>query len=124
MTAHTLTARFGSGKSVRRVEDDDLLTGRDRFADNFSLPGQCHLAFVRSPHAHARILSIDASSAKAMEGVVAIVTGAELAQAGVKPLVQSADFKRANGQPTAAPPQHAMAIDTARFAGEIVAAVG
>jgi carbon-monoxide dehydrogenase large subunit len=78
---------------------------------------------VRSPHCAREDLLIDASSAKAMDGVVAIVTGAELAQAGVKPLVQSADFKRADGQPTAAPPQHAMAIDTARFAGEIVAAV-
>jgi carbon-monoxide dehydrogenase large subunit len=123
MTAHSITARFGSGKSVRRVEDDDLLSGRDRFADNFSLPGQGYLAFVRSPHAHAKIVAVDASSAQAMPGVVAIVTGADLAQAGVKPLVQSADFKRANGQPTAAPPQHAIAIDTARFVGEIVAAV-
>ena len=42
-----MTPRFGSGHAVRRVEDDDLLTGRDRFADNFSLPGQAHLAFVR-----------------------------------------------------------------------------
>jgi carbon-monoxide dehydrogenase large subunit len=105
------------------VEDDDLLTGRDRFADNFSLPGQAYLAFVRSPHAHARIVSIDASSARAMPGVVQIVTGAELAAAGVKPLVQSADFKRADGSPTAAPPQVAMAVDTVRFVGEIVAAV-
>ena len=123
MSAHSLAPRFGSGKSVRRVEDDDLLAGRDRFADNFSLSGQHHLAFVRSPHAHAKIVSVDVSPAKAMPGVVAVVTGAELAQAGVKPLVQSADFKRANGQPTAAPPQHAMAIDTVRFVGEIVAAV-
>jgi carbon-monoxide dehydrogenase large subunit len=123
MSAHSMTARFGSGHAVRRVEDDDLLTGRDRFADNFSLPGQAYLAFVRSPHAHARIVSIDAAAAKAMPGVVLIVTGAELAAAGVKPLVQSADFKRANGEPTAAPPQVAMAVDTVRFVGEIVAAV-
>ena len=98
MTAHTHSTRFGSGKSVRRVEDDALLTGRDRFADNFSLPGQGHLAFVRSPHAHATIASIDTSAAKTMPGVVAVITGADLAQAGVKPLVQSADFKRANGE--------------------------
>ncbi|MFO1304078.1 MAG: xanthine dehydrogenase family protein molybdopterin-binding subunit [Burkholderiales bacterium] len=123
MTAHTQTTRFGSGKAVRRVEDAELLTGRDRFADNFSLPGQGCLAFLRSPHAHARIVSIDAAAARAMPGVAAIVTGATLAQAGVKPLVQSADFKRANGEPTAAPPQYAMATDTVRFVGEIVAAV-
>ena len=123
MTAHTQNARFGSGKSVRRVEDTELLTGRDRFADNFSLPGQGYLAFLRSPHAHAKIVAIDATAARGMPGVTAVVTGAELAHAGVKPLVQSADFKRANGEPTAAPPQHAMAIDRVRFVGEIVAAV-
>jgi hypothetical protein len=50
-TAHSQPARFGSGKSVRRVEDDALLTGRDQFADNFSLPRQTHLVLVRSPHA-------------------------------------------------------------------------
>jgi carbon-monoxide dehydrogenase large subunit len=123
MTAHSHSARFGSGKSVRRVEDESLLTGRDQFADNFSLPGQGYLVFARSPHAHARIAALDTAAAKAMPGVVAVVTGAELAKAGVKPLLQSADFKRANGAPTAAPPQHALAVDTVRFVGEAVAAV-
>ena len=58
-----------------------------------------------------------------MPGVVAIVTGADLVAAGVKPLVQSADFKRADGSKTAAPPQHALAVDTVRFVGEAVAAI-
>ncbi len=123
MTTHANNARYGSGKSVRRVEDEALLTGRDRFADNVCLPDQAYLVFVRSPHAHAKLASIDTSAAKAMPGVLAVITGADLAQAGVKPLVQSADFKRPDGSPTAAPPQHAMAIDTARYVGEIVAAV-
>ena len=123
MTAHAHSARFGSGKSVRRVEDVDLMTGRDRFADNFSLPGQGYLAFLRSPHAHAKIAAIDAAAAKSMPGVVAVVTGADLVHAGVRPLVQSADFKRPGGKPTAGPPQHALAVDAVRFAGEAVAAV-
>src|SRR5262249_27414699 len=84
---------------------------------------QGYLAFLRSPHAHAKIAAIDTSAAKAMPGVIAIVTGAELAAAGVKPLLQSGDFKRANGEPTAGPPQRAMAVDTGRFVGEAVAAV-
>ena len=63
MTAEPPHSRYGSGKSVRRVEDDSLLTGRDQFADNFSLPGQAYLAFVRSPHPHARITAIDAAAA-------------------------------------------------------------
>jgi len=54
MSAQANATRFGSGQSVRRVEDDSLLTGRDQFADNFSLPGQAYLVFLRSPHPHAR----------------------------------------------------------------------
>jgi carbon-monoxide dehydrogenase large subunit len=117
------SARFGSGKSVRRIEDDALLTGRDQFADNFSLPGQATLLFLRSPHPHARIAALDTTAARALPGVLAIVTGADLVQAGVKPLVQSADFKRPDRSPTAAPPQHALAVDAVRFVGEAVAAV-
>ncbi len=117
------STRFGSGKSVRRVEDDSLLTGRDLFTDNFSLPGQACLMFLRSPHAHARITALDVAAARAMPGVVAIVTGAELVHAGVKPLPVSPDFKRADGSKTAAPPQHVLAVDTVRFVGECVAAI-
>jgi aerobic carbon-monoxide dehydrogenase large subunit len=115
--------RFGSGKSVRRVEDDALLTGRDQFADNFSLPGQAQLAFLRSPHAHARITALDVTAARAMPGVVAIVTGADLVRAGVKPMPTSPDFKRADGSRTAAPPHVVLAVDTVRYVGEAVAAI-
>ena len=116
-------ARFGSGHAVRRIEDDSLLTGRGRFADNVALEGQAHVVFVRSPHAHARVDAIDTAAAAAMPGVVAVVTGADLVRAGVKPLVQSADFKRAGGEPTAGPPQHALAVGAVRYVGEAVAAV-
>ncbi len=116
-------SRFGSGQSVARVEDHALLTGKDTFADNFRLPGEAYLQLLRSPHAHARIAGIDTSAAAAMPGVLVIVTGDELVRAGVKPLLQSADFKRADRSPTAAPPQHALAIDTVRFVGEAVAAI-
>ena len=116
-------ARFGSGRAVRRVEDDALLTGRGRFAGDFSLPGQAHLVFLRSPHAHARIASIDTQAAAALPGVVAIVTGEDLVRAGVRPLPMSRDFKRPDGGRTAAPPQHVLAVGTVRFVGEAVAAI-
>jgi carbon-monoxide dehydrogenase large subunit len=116
-------ARFGSGKAVKRVEDDLLLTGRGRFADDVSAPGQLHLHFGRSPHPHARIVAIDASAARAMAGVVAVVAGRDLLRAGVKPIPASVDFRRPDGSPTASPPQHALAIETVRFVGEAVAAV-
>ena len=88
-------ARFGSGKSVRRVEDDALLTGKGRFADDVGVAGQVHLAFLRSPHPHARIAAIDTAPPRALPGVIAVVTGDDLVRAGVKPMVLSADFRRA-----------------------------
>ena len=86
------------------------------FADDFSEPGEARLCFLRSPYPHARISRIDTAAASALPGVVAIITGADLVQAGVKPLPQSADFRRADGSPTAAPPQHALAV--AKLAAE------
>ena len=68
------------GTAVPRREDARLLTGHGRYIDDIEIPGALHACFVRSPHAHARILSIDATAARAMPGVVAIVTGHELAQ--------------------------------------------
>ncbi|MFO1397634.1 MAG: xanthine dehydrogenase family protein molybdopterin-binding subunit [Burkholderiales bacterium] len=123
MTTNSHATRFGSGKAVRRIEDDSLLTGRDQFADNFSLPGQAYLVLLRSPHAHARITHLDAAQARALPGVLAIYTGAELAAAGVKPIPASADFKRADKSPTASPPQHVLAQGVVRYVGEAVAAV-
>lgn len=117
------TGRFGSGKSVSRVEDEALLRGEGQFCDNLPVAGQFHACFVRSPHAHARITRIDANAALAMPGVARILTGDDLVHAGVKPIPGSADFTRADGQPTATPARHALAIDTVRYVGEAVAAV-
>ena len=123
MNPTTAQTRFGSGKSIQRVEDAALLTGKGLFADDAKLADQAVLHFLRSPHAHARIASIDVGAAVAMPGVIAVVTGAELVREGVKPLVQSADFKRADGSKTAAPPQHCLAVDTVRYVGEAVVAI-
>ena len=123
MSATSAFARFGSGKSVQRVEDDALLRGQGRFADDVSAQGQLHVQFLRSPHAHARVRAIDTAAAAALPGVVKIYTGRDLVAAGVKPLPNSADFRRADGRPTASPPHHALAVDTVRFVGEAVAAV-
>jgi len=122
-TMESQFARFGSGKSVRRVEDDALLTGRGTFVDDVAQPGGACVVFLRSPHPHARIASIDTTRAAALPGVVAIVTGDDLVRAGVKPLPRSADFKRPDGGPAASPPRRALAVGTVRFVGEAVAAV-
>ena len=68
------------GKSVARVEDERFVRGKGNYVDDIVLPGMLHMAILRSPFAHARILSIDTSRAQALEGVVAVVTGALLAE--------------------------------------------
>lgn len=123
MTTESNPTRFGSGHAVRRLEDESLLAGRGRYTDDVTLPGQAHLVFLRSPYPHARIVSIDTSAAAAMPGVLRVLTGAELAEAGVKPLPGAAGFKRADGSDCASAPRFAMAHGRARFVGEAVAAV-
>ncbi|PPQ36311.1 xanthine dehydrogenase family protein molybdopterin-binding subunit [Rhodopila globiformis] len=115
--------RYGSGREVRRIEDAGLLAGAGRFTDDFTLPGQTHLSFLRSPVAHARITSIDTAAARAMPGVVAILTGADLVAAGVKPIPVEPMFQRPDGSPGAMPLRHALAHETVRFVGEAVVAV-
>ncbi len=116
--------RFGSGHTVARLEDRPLITGEGRYTDDLHRPDLLHLVFVRSPHAHARIVSIDTASVRDMPGVRAVFTGAELAAAGVKPLpAPPAAFKRADGSPAATAPRRALAHEVVRFVGEAVAAV-
>ena len=76
MTA--IAAERYTGASIKRSEDPRILTGAGRYVDDIKLPGMLHAAFVRSPMAHARVLSVDVSAARALPGVVAVLTGAEL----------------------------------------------
>ena len=74
----TATVEPEVGKSRLRKEDARLITGRTRWTDNISLPGMLHLAVLRSPMAHARIVKIDTSAALSMPGVVAVYTATDL----------------------------------------------
>ena len=123
MAAQSTYGRFGSGQEVHRIEDKGLLIGAGRFSDDVSVRGQAHLCFLRSPHPHARIVSIDVSAARSMPGVVAILTGEDLVKAGVKPLPLEPFFKQPDGSPTITPPRRAIAVEAVRFVGEAVAAV-
>jgi carbon-monoxide dehydrogenase large subunit len=100
------------GRSRARKEDRRLITGRTRWTDNITLPGMLHLAMVRSPHAHARILSVDTAAAAAAPGVVAVYSGADLADAhGSLPA-------RGRSRPTRRRPHHpAVAADRVSFSG-------
>jgi carbon-monoxide dehydrogenase large subunit len=123
MSAVLETTRFGSGKEVQRVEDPALLAGLGQFTDDVAPAGQLHVVFARSPHAHARIVSIDVASAKAVPGVVAVFTGADLAKAGVKPMPVVVPFKRPDGSDVVSAPRRALAHEKARFVGEPVAMI-
>jgi CO/xanthine dehydrogenase Mo-binding subunit len=71
------------GKALPRNEDRWLVTGRGRFSDDFTLPGQVWAAMVRSPHPHARIAAIDTAEAMAMPGVLGVYTGADVQKDGL-----------------------------------------
>jgi carbon-monoxide dehydrogenase large subunit len=115
--------RFGSGQAVRRLEDPVLVTGKGVYTDDVAHPGQTHLVFLRSSYAHARLVSINTQAALESPGVLAVYTGADLVAAGVKPIPVSVPFKRTGGKPMAAPPRHALAVETVRYVGEAVAAI-
>ncbi len=123
MNAPDPIGRFGSGHAVRRIEDLSLLRGAGQFTDDVQPAGQLTLAFVRSPVAHGRIGIIDTGAARALPGVLAVWTGADLQAAGVKPLTPAAGFKRADGQAMQPPPRLALAVGTVRYVGEALAIV-
>lgn len=113
-----MTAGAGHGQPVLRVEDDGLLTGARTFIDDLEPRGTLHLAMVRSPVAHARIVSIDTAEATAMPGVHAVLTGDDIARhAGPTPI----GWEHIPGQRQTG--SLAMATDKARYVGHIVAAV-
>ncbi len=123
MSAPMEAGRFGSGHTVRRIEDPALVAGQGRFTDDLLRPNLAHVVFLRSPYAHARIVSIDTSAAREMPGVIAVITGADLVQAGVKPMAAEIPFPRPDGKPAATAPRRALAHETVRYVGEAVAAV-
>ena len=114
----TTTADHEVGKARTRKEDARLITGQTNWTDNINLPGQAYVAFVRSPEAHARITSVDVSAAREAPGVIAAFSGADFAaEQGSLPCAWpvTEDIVLPNHPP--------MAVDTVRYAGEIVAAV-
>ena len=113
----------GIGASVKRVEDFRFLTGRGRYTDDIVLPGQAHVWIVRSPHAHARILSIGIAKAAAAPGVIAVYTGADMEAAGVGGLPCGWQVHNKDGSPMAEPPHPPLAQGKVRHVGDQVAAV-
>ena len=117
------SARFGSSRSQKRLEDDRLLVGKGLYSDDRDVPGQVWMAVLRSPHAHARMTSIDAAAARKAPGVVAVYTAAELKADGLGHIPNPALFKRPDGEPMGAPPRTLLADGVAFYAGQPVVAV-
>jgi carbon-monoxide dehydrogenase large subunit len=113
----------GHGESVLRKEDARFVTGNGRYVDDIRVVGELHARFVRSPHAHARILGIDTQRALALPGVVAIFTGPQLRAAGVGSIPCGWLVRDREGRPMAEPPRYPLAIDKVRHVGDPVAVV-
>ena len=109
------------GKPVRREEDFRLLRGRGRYADDVNAPGQARAHVLRSPHAHAEIRGIEVGAALRSDGVLAVLTGADLAARGLGAPTPALVGRRADGRPGYACPQPLLAQGRVRFAGQPVA---
>ena len=115
--------RFGAGQPVKRLEDQRLLTGKGQFIDDKPEEGALWLHVLRSPHAHAKIVSIDVQAAKDMPGIEAVYTGADLIADNIGTIPTLSVFMRPDGKPMTVPPRRLLAHEIVRFAGEPVAAV-
>src|SRR3954449_7483362 len=115
--------RFAIGQPVPRSEDPVLLRGEGKYSDDWNLPGQVYCWIVRSPYAHGVIRGIDTEAARAVPGVLAVYTAADLEAGGIGPLPARQVMNNRDGTPMRTPVRYALATDKVRHVGEAVAAV-
>src|SRR6202048_3220764 len=129
---HPLAAtRSGIGQPVRRKEDLRLVAGQGQYSDDLNLPGQAFAVMLRSPHAHARLRHVDTAAARAAPGVLAVLTGRDILDDGVKPIPHKAfsyhpaeiPLRNKDDAPIFAAAHLPLPADKARFVGEAVAMV-
>jgi aerobic carbon-monoxide dehydrogenase large subunit len=113
----------GIGAAVRRKEDFRFITGKGQYTDDITRPGETHAHFLRSPHARAKIKSIDIKAAKDMPGVLAVLTGAELAEDKIGGLICGWMIHSKDGSPMKAAPHPAIANGAANYVGDPVAVI-
>jgi carbon-monoxide dehydrogenase large subunit len=116
-----MTTRFGLAQPVRRVEDPRLLQGAGRYTDDIALPGMLAGVVLRSPHAAATIIAIDTAAARAVPGVRAIYTAADLKAEGIGTLPCAAPVQNRDGSAMASPPHPVLADGAVRHVGDPVA---
>ncbi len=115
--------RYSISQPVRQVEAPRLMTGLGRFTDDNFLDRQCHAVFLRSPHAHAEIVSMDVATASQAPGVLAILTGADYAADGLGDVAGVSPAKRRDGSPMFRPPRPGVTRDRVRHIGQPLAVV-
>ena len=115
--------RFGSDQGALRSEDEPLLTGRGQFTDDLKMPGLAFGVFVRASVGHALVTRVDPTRARAMPGVLAVITGADLAADGLGGIPPVASTVGRDGKPMVAAPMPVLATDRVRFVGEAIALV-
>jgi carbon-monoxide dehydrogenase large subunit len=113
----------GVGAPVRRKEDQRFITGKGHYTDDINRPGQSYACFLRSPHAHARIKSIERAAAAAMPGVLAVLTGADLSADKIGSLICGWMITSKDGSQMKMAPHPAIALGKANFVGDTVAVV-
>ncbi len=116
-------AKFGIGQAVKRTEDQRLLTGTGKFIGDVNLPGQAHAYVLRSPEAHAEIQKIDAKAAKALPGVLAVLTGEDLKADGIPDLPCLLSVNSKDGKPNLVPAYPVLAQGRVRHVGQPVAVI-
>ena len=114
---------FAIGQGVSRFEDPRLLRGGGRYTDDIKLPGMAHGVVLRSPHAHAKIKTIDTRKAKAASGVLAVLTSDDIKAAGYSDLPAHAGLTRRDGSPMYRPRYPILAEERVRWVGDCVAFV-
>ena len=115
--------KFGIGQPVTRYEDKRLTTGAGSYVDDIELANQSFAIFVRSPHAHARILNIETDAARALPGVLGVYTATDLKAAGIGNIPCLAAVKNHDASSIVTPPRPALATDRVRHVGDAVAMV-
>ena len=118
-----MNARSGIGDAPKRREDLRFLRGQGRYLDDLAFENLAHAVVLRSPHAHALIAGIDADAARAMPGVLAVLTAADARADGLKPLLPYVEANTQTGEPFAFMPQPLLAADKVRYVGEPVALI-
>ena len=114
---------FATGQAYRRKEDARFITGQGRYGDDVNAPGQVYAAFVRSPYAHARIAALDLDEAKAAPGVVAILTGRDMAESGLGGMPCIASLTGRDGRGNITPFRLALCPEIVRHVGDPLAVV-